>query len=75
MPANHVLVITSFVRAQSRHQAAPHYMETIQRDTLKPHMRATLVDWLAEVADEFKLVSETLYLCAAPERAYAPRLR
>lgn len=36
-------------------------METVQTD-ITPAMREILVDWLVEVAEEFKLVSETTYL-------------
>jgi len=28
-------------------------------------MRGVLVDWLVEVAEEYKLVSDTLYFCVA----------
>lgn len=42
-----------------RHQAID-YMR-FQRD-INPNMRAILVDWLVEVAEEYKLSSETLYL-------------
>ncbi|KFK31753.1 hypothetical protein AALP_AA6G154900 [Arabis alpina] len=37
------------------------YLEKVQRD-VTCNMRGTLVDWLVEVADEYKLLSETLYL-------------
>ncbi|KAK6939659.1 Cyclin, C-terminal domain [Dillenia turbinata] len=37
------------------------YMEKIQID-VSATMRAILVDWLVEVAEEYKLVSDTLYL-------------
>ena len=37
------------------------YIENIQSD-LTPSMRGFLMDWLVEVAEEYKLVSETLYL-------------
>lgn len=36
-------------------------MEKIQ-DDISPAMRAILVDWLVEVAQEYKLLSDTLYL-------------
>ncbi|EEF52321.1 putative cyclin-A3-1 [Ricinus communis] len=39
----------------------PDYIETIQKD-VSPNMRGILVDWLVEVAEEYKLVSDTLYL-------------
>uniref|UniRef100_A0A1J3K6R0 Cyclin-A3-2 n=3 Tax=Noccaea caerulescens TaxID=107243 RepID=A0A1J3K6R0_NOCCA len=39
----------------------PDYIEKVQKD-VTPSMRGVLVDWLVEVAEEYKLVSETLYL-------------
>lgn len=42
-------------------RALPDYMRSIQRD-VTPVMRSILVDWLVEVAEEYKLVSDTLYL-------------
>ena len=36
-------------------------MEKVQKD-VTPTMRGVLVDWLVEVADEYKLLSETLHL-------------
>ncbi|CAA0807444.1 Putative cyclin-A3-1 [Striga hermonthica] len=38
-----------------------NYLEKVQED-IKPAMRAKLIDWLVEVAEEYKLVSDTLYL-------------
>nr|XP_027106042.1 putative cyclin-A3-1 isoform X1 [Coffea arabica] len=38
-----------------------NYMEKVQKD-ITPTMREILVDWLVEVVDEYKLVSDTLYL-------------
>ncbi|MED6162031.1 cyclin [Stylosanthes scabra] len=37
------------------------YLERIQRD-VTANMRGILVDWLVEVAEEYKLLSDTLYL-------------
>ncbi|KAG2305200.1 hypothetical protein Bca4012_064268 [Brassica carinata] len=37
------------------------YIEKVQND-VTPSMRGVLVDWLVEVAEEYKLVSDTLYL-------------
>lgn len=37
------------------------YMEKVQND-ISEHMREVLVDWLVEVAEEYKFVSDTLYL-------------
>ncbi|KAH8516409.1 hypothetical protein H0E87_004667 [Populus deltoides] len=39
----------------------PDYIEKVQKD-VSPNMRGILVDWLVEVAEEYKLVSDTLYL-------------
>lgn len=36
-------------------------METVQRD-MTPYMRSVLVDWIVEVADEYNVCTETLYL-------------
>ncbi|TVU49435.1 hypothetical protein EJB05_00748, partial [Eragrostis curvula] len=37
------------------------YIEAVQKD-VSANMRAILVDWLVEVAEEYKLVADTLYL-------------
>ncbi|KAF8084781.1 hypothetical protein N665_0701s0011 [Sinapis alba] len=37
------------------------YIDKVQND-VTPNMRGVLVDWLVEVAEEYKLVSDTLYL-------------
>lgn len=37
------------------------YMETVQNN-ISAHMREILVDWLVEVAEEYKLVPDTVYL-------------
>lgn len=39
----------------------PDYIEKIQKD-VSVNMRAILVDWLVEVSEEYKLLSDTLYL-------------
>lgn len=41
---------------------SPDYIEKVQKD-VSVNMRGILVDWLVEVAEEYKLVSDTLYLC------------
>lgn len=38
-----------------------NYMTEVQTD-ISVKMREVLVDWLVEVAEEYKLVSDTLYL-------------
>ncbi|KAG4934104.1 hypothetical protein JHK87_048106 [Glycine soja] len=40
------------------------YVQKIQRD-VNANMRDALVDWLVEVAEEYKLVSDTFYFCVA----------
>ncbi|KAK2664942.1 hypothetical protein Ddye_003516 [Dipteronia dyeriana] len=42
----------------------PKYMEDVQND-ISVIMREILVDWLVEVAEEYNLVSDTLYLTIA----------
>ncbi|XP_050364114.1 putative cyclin-A3-1 [Argentina anserina] len=39
----------------------PDYLAKIQKD-ITANMRGVLVDWLVEVAEEYKLLSDTLYL-------------
>ena len=39
----------------------PDYIEKVQKD-VNSNMRGILVDWLVEVAEEYKLLSDTLYL-------------
>ena len=39
-------------------------MEAVQQD-INPVMRSILVDWLVEVAQEYKLVSDTLFLAVS----------
>jgi cyclin-A len=47
------------VQPQKRPRA--DYIEAVQKD-ISANMRAILVDWLVEVAEEYKLVADTLYL-------------
>ncbi|CAN6329039.1 unnamed protein product [Urochloa humidicola] len=47
--------------SESMKRPSTDFMETIQED-LSPSMRAILIDWLVEVAEEYRLVSDTLYL-------------
>ncbi|XP_052146699.1 cyclin-A3-1 [Oryza glaberrima] len=56
--------INSYLRSmevQPKRRPAADYIETVQVD-VTANMRAILVDWLVEVAEEYKLVSDTLYL-------------
>jgi cyclin A len=48
--------------SETEYRVSPDYMRPIQKD-ITPSMRAILVDWLIEVADEFGFRSETLFLC------------
>ncbi|TVU23029.1 hypothetical protein EJB05_32758 [Eragrostis curvula] len=47
--------------AETRKRPSTDFMETIQKD-VNPSMRAILIDWLVEVAEEYRLVPDTLYL-------------
>lgn len=47
--------------AELRRRPSSNFMETLQRD-INSSMRGILVDWLVEVAEEYKLVPDTLYL-------------
>ncbi|CAM0145521.1 unnamed protein product [Urochloa decumbens] len=47
--------------AETKKRPSTDFMETIQKD-VNPSMRAILVDWLVEVAEEYRLVPDTLYL-------------
>lgn len=49
---------------EARRQSAADYIESVQVD-VTANMRAILVDWLVEVADEYKLVADTLYLAVS----------
>ena len=39
----------------------PNYLEKVQKE-ITANMRGVLVDWLVEVAEEYKLLPDTLYL-------------
>lgn len=41
-----------------------NYMQAVQND-INESMRGILIDWLVEVAEEYKLVPDTLYLAVA----------
>ncbi|GFP88604.1 putative cyclin-a3-1 [Phtheirospermum japonicum] len=46
---------------EAKRRPLSNYMEKVQ-DDLNPAMRSKLVNWLVEVADDYNLVSDTLYL-------------
>ncbi|KAL5779368.1 hypothetical protein ACOSQ2_010105 [Xanthoceras sorbifolium] len=47
--------------SESRKRPSTDFMERIQKD-INASMRAILIDWLVEVAEEYRLVPDTLYL-------------
>lgn len=47
--------------AEMKRRPSANFMESMQQD-INPSMRGILVDWLVEVAEEYKLVPDTLYL-------------
>ncbi|VFQ75133.1 unnamed protein product [Cuscuta campestris] len=49
------------LEAQEKRRPLNDYLEKVQRD-VSANMRGILVDWLVEVAEEYKLLPETLYL-------------
>jgi cyclin A len=48
-------------RNELKYRPRPDYMESVQKD-INQTMRGILVDWLVEVAEEYKLTSQTLFL-------------
>ena len=46
---------------EPRRRPRSDYIEAVQSD-VTANMRTILVDWLVEVAEEYKLVADTLYL-------------
>lgn len=46
---------------EAKRRPLTDYIEKVQKDVTS-NMRAVLVDWLVEVAEEYKLQSDTLYL-------------
>ncbi|KAI8028589.1 Cyclin-A3-2 [Camellia lanceoleosa] len=49
------------LEVEEKRRPLPNYMEKVQND-INQTMRDILLDWLVEVAEEYKLVSDTLYL-------------
>ncbi|KAL3133871.1 Cyclin-A1-2 [Trebouxia sp. C0010 RCD-2024] len=54
-------IVCHLLEAEMKRRPCVNYMEAVQQD-VNAHMRGILVDWLVEVAQEYKLVSETLFL-------------
>eukprot|EP00270_Netrium_digitus_P007712 TRINITY_DN2265_c0_g1_i2.p1 TRINITY_DN2265_c0_g1~~TRINITY_DN2265_c0_g1_i2.p1 ORF type:complete len:470 (-),score=69.38 TRINITY_DN2265_c0_g1_i2:801-2210(-) len=50
--------------AELRRRPSSNFMETVQRE-INSQMRGILIDWLVEVAEEYRLVPDTLYLTCA----------
>ncbi|XP_042479293.1 cyclin-A1-4-like isoform X2 [Macadamia integrifolia] len=47
--------------SETKKRPSTSFMEEVQKD-INPSMRAILIDWLVEVAEEYRLVPDTLYL-------------
>ncbi|CAA2991996.1 cyclin-A1-4 isoform X2 [Olea europaea subsp. europaea] len=47
--------------SEAKKRPTTDFMERVQRD-INPSMRAILIDWLVEVAEEYRLIPDTLYL-------------
>ena len=57
-------IYTNLRLAEQKHRPSTVYMDTVQTD-INATMRGILVDWLVEVAEEYKLVPDTLFLSVA----------
>ncbi|XP_059286570.1 G2/mitotic-specific cyclin C13-1-like [Lycium ferocissimum] len=49
---------------EKKRRPLPDYLEKVQKD-VTANMRGVLVDWLVEVAEEYKLLVDTLYLAVS----------
>lgn len=47
--------------SEAKKRPSTDFMDRVQKD-INPSMRAILIDWLVEVAEEYRLVPDTLYL-------------
>mmetsp|Transcript_60849 Transcript_60849/g.144870 ORF Transcript_60849/g.144870 Transcript_60849/m.144870 type:complete len:394 (+) Transcript_60849:79-1260(+) len=54
-------IMNNLIESEAKLMPSATYMDTVQHD-INPTMRGILVDWLVEVAEEYKLSSENLYL-------------
>lgn len=52
------------IQIEEKRRPLAKYIEEVQND-ISVNMREILVDWLVEVAEEYNLVSDTLYLAIA----------
>lgn len=55
------VTVLTLNQMEDKKRPLPNYMEKVQKD-ITANMREVLVDWLVEVSEEYKLVSDTLYL-------------
>lgn len=46
---------------ETKRRPLPDYLDKVQKD-VTANMRGVLIDWLVEVAEEYKLLPDTLYL-------------
>ncbi|KAE8661552.1 Cyclin-A3-1 [Hibiscus syriacus] len=51
-----------FLEIEEKRRPLPDYIEKVQNDHITVNMREILMGWLVEVTEEYKLVSDTLYL-------------
>jgi len=64
LPECYLADIYRYLReCEERHRPKPHYMR--KQADITPGMRSILIDWLVEVAEEYKLQNETLYLAVS----------
>lgn len=56
-----VVLTYAFLQMEPKRRPLPNYLDKVQKD-VTANMRGILVDWLVEVAEEYKLGSDTLYL-------------
>ncbi|KAL5997609.1 Cyclin-A1-3 [Asimina triloba] len=55
------LTSSFMLNLQTKKRPSTDFMEVVQTD-INPSMRSILIDWLVEVAEEYRLVPDTLYL-------------
>ncbi|KAJ1375547.1 Cyclin-like [Sesbania bispinosa] len=56
-----VIDIYDYLRGMEMRRPISNYMDRVQKD-ITSYMRGILVNWLVEVAEEYKLLSDTLHL-------------
>ena len=57
-------IFTHLLTTERHSLPSPSYMDSVQGDLSFP-MRAILLDWLVEVAEEYHLQAQTLWLCVS----------